>query len=820
MGHKFYVLKDTLASGSNFGNLQLDGAPPVTAVMTDTGWGVPSGTNYYSPLIYEEINTSFGSTPLPVSGGPPDNTTGDSFRSANILYTIFANSAWTLNLAGSVSGVTGGGNARMRVYRSTSATGAGATEITSNPITFPQWGIGPQTLGGTFNVQNGLATINTQHNQVGIVFPGDYLVFTLTLGTSKPYKVSTVSSTTVTLTSNYTDTTDSTSSATDYGPMQGGTVLSGTFALVFNSTNVFTSTSQVGIVNVGDLVWFGSETNGTYGANPTFTITGVSATALTLGTAWGNLSVTSSLAADFSWGTTTNLTGTFNVTNGSPNVTAITSQTGLIFPNDNVVFYTGSFTSKLYSVLSVSGTAIVLSSNYTDTSSTTADANDYGPLAGATLTGTFTVTHGSANVTTSTSQVGNVNPGDTLWIATVYDFDLFTVTVSSVTATDIVLTSTWLASPSTTTALFVRDLGSFPVTEFTASTTWSPGPVTLTNEYLFFQLAFYSTNTGANDGVLLVQDGANSVIETPGYAVYYGDVIEGTATITDKIAVKRTYQDAMSGSAVMTDALVVARRFKDSIVGHGAMTDALGVTRGFLDSIHGQSALTDNIIVQRALADAFTGQVNFHSQADVLREFESAMMGAADLDLEFGPFRGFMMAIEGVSTLSNIPFHVIRRFLDNFVGQANLVFPLADRRLPIQGSATFICPLSVTRGMNMPIAGFGSMTDMLGKLVGFLAPFEGGADLGLFFGPIRGFTLTVEGQASASILLTVLVQFVFAVTGQAVIPYLQMGVIRVLTNVNEVLYLWSLSIETGVISVEIVTQVDETASTTTLPIVL
>ena len=67
------------------------------------------------------------------------------------------------------------------------------------------------------------------------------------------------------------------------------------------------------------------------------------------------------------------LSGTFNVSNGSPNVTASTSQTGVITAGSVLTFGGGTATGT-YTVLSASGTSIILTANYTGTSAAAATA--------------------------------------------------------------------------------------------------------------------------------------------------------------------------------------------------------------------------------------------------------------------------------------------------------------------------------------------------------------------------------------------------------------------------------------------------------------
>ena len=82
-------------------------------------------------------------------------------------------------------------------------------------------------------------------------------------------------------------------------------------------------------------------------------------------------SVTSGAASQILITVTTTLSGTFSVTNGSPNVTATTSQNSILVPGNNITFSGGTGpASGTFTVFSVTGTAVVLTTNYTNTTST------------------------------------------------------------------------------------------------------------------------------------------------------------------------------------------------------------------------------------------------------------------------------------------------------------------------------------------------------------------------------------------------------------------------------------------------------------------
>jgi hypothetical protein len=102
----------------------------------------------------------------------------------------------------------------------------------------------------------------------------------------------------------------------------------------------------------------------------------------------------------------TSLSGTFNVSNGSANVTASTSQTGSLYPGATILF-TSDTSDTVYTVLSVSGTAIVLTGNYTGTSygATAATAVSYSDttLSGELTTNGLGRTQGTYAHTTGTT---------------------------------------------------------------------------------------------------------------------------------------------------------------------------------------------------------------------------------------------------------------------------------------------------------------------------------------------------------------------------------------------------------------------------------
>lgn len=134
-GTTLYFL-DSAASGSNFGQLQVGGSPPSTAT-TATGWTVDTvGATNYALMAYasERASTVFSGTAQPA--GNPDNSLGDCFRSTSTMSGDFATGVWTIAVPViAVSAAAGqDGRVRVRLWKSSNATGTSPTEITSGAV--------------------------------------------------------------------------------------------------------------------------------------------------------------------------------------------------------------------------------------------------------------------------------------------------------------------------------------------------------------------------------------------------------------------------------------------------------------------------------------------------------------------------------------------------------------------------------------------------------------------------------------------------------------------------------------------------------------
>lgn len=154
---KTFYLTDALASGANHMVLQDGGSAPATARIT-TGW--IAGTT--APTVYARLDSqtertaaSQGATVQP--DGNPDNTLGDCFRTSATITGSFASGNWTYSFpvqGETRSTSTHDGKLRVRLYRSTSATGASPTEIGSAQVTTAYANLAnsaAQTVTVTFN---------------------------------------------------------------------------------------------------------------------------------------------------------------------------------------------------------------------------------------------------------------------------------------------------------------------------------------------------------------------------------------------------------------------------------------------------------------------------------------------------------------------------------------------------------------------------------------------------------------------------------------------------------------------------------------------
>lgn len=164
------------------------------------------------------------------------------------------------------------------------------TVVGSDGISHTVHYVVPANLGsavtGTCSVTNGSAAITFSASQT--MNAGDLLVFSSQPGVYYALSANITAGTAGTLTANYLGTTNAAATVTRLA------TLTGTFGVTNNSSSVSTTTSQVGVVSVGDSLTFVSQL-GTY-----YTVAAVTASTITLTNSYSGTTAASTHAADVS----------------------------------------------------------------------------------------------------------------------------------------------------------------------------------------------------------------------------------------------------------------------------------------------------------------------------------------------------------------------------------------------------------------------------------------------------------------------------------------------------------------------------------------
>lgn len=174
MATKTYYELDSLASSSNFHALQDGGSAPSEVLFSPiTGWQPSSSVaagNYADLDSQSEVAAgTFSTTAKPTA---VDNTIGNGFRIPTALTGSFASGSWVLGVRISSNSQVYNGTLRFRwrVFRSTSVTGASATELTS----------AAQVSGNVVNLQQfTLQTATVTWSAPVVTLSNEYLFFVL-----------------------------------------------------------------------------------------------------------------------------------------------------------------------------------------------------------------------------------------------------------------------------------------------------------------------------------------------------------------------------------------------------------------------------------------------------------------------------------------------------------------------------------------------------------------------------------------------------------------------------------------------------------------
>lgn len=180
MATKAFYFLGSLASGSGFLAMQEDGTAPTAAELSPiTRLSPASGSAIAATGEMADYWAQVGRAPAVFSATAaplvPDNTNGNGGRIPTALTGTFAAGNWPISVSAiaRTNNWNGRHRFRLRVFRSTSATGASPTEITTSTVI---------TDTTSANVtQNATDTRTATWSAPGFSLTSEYLFFTLAM---------------------------------------------------------------------------------------------------------------------------------------------------------------------------------------------------------------------------------------------------------------------------------------------------------------------------------------------------------------------------------------------------------------------------------------------------------------------------------------------------------------------------------------------------------------------------------------------------------------------------------------------------------------
>lgn len=134
-----FLLKNAAASGSAHGSLQNGGT--VTTATTNTGWQVGTvSAGRYSPSMYNTVMQGTDSAAVPSILPNNIDYPGNCWRSESTLKGYFSAGSWSFAVSMiALSNASGSGKVHFRVFKSATATGSSATELTTGLVSSTNW---------------------------------------------------------------------------------------------------------------------------------------------------------------------------------------------------------------------------------------------------------------------------------------------------------------------------------------------------------------------------------------------------------------------------------------------------------------------------------------------------------------------------------------------------------------------------------------------------------------------------------------------------------------------------------------------------------
>lgn len=143
----------------------------------------------------------------------------------------------------------------------------------------------------------------------------------------------------------------------------------------------------------------------------------------------------------------------------------------------------------------------------------------------------------------------------------------------------------------------------------------------------------------------------------PGFPI--GAPIPGIARLgsgilaqTTTTGVARSMGVAIQGQGTETEAMSVARPLADTITGHGSLTDALSVARALSVAIAGSAVVGDTMAVARAMVDAVHGQASMTDAMSVARAMVDAIVGHASASDALNVSRPLVVSMGGQAVVA------------------------------------------------------------------------------------------------------------------------------------------------------------------------
>lgn len=318
-----------------------------------------------------------------------------------------------------------------------------------------------------------------------------------------------------------------------------------------------------------------------------------------------------------------------------------------------------------------------------------------------------------------------------------------------------------------------------PTTTATNSTaSASLSSVTLTNAYLFLQIACELDSGGGSQNLIIRVDGTNSIITTPTFTMASGSVATSstivfntgtssvlklpafseqlaissatTTTVSDNVAISRAEALTVSESASMTDNLKVSRSVQDQVSSSTSLADNLNVLRKLVDSISSGSTASEVVSVNRAYSDSISSSTNIADSLIVSRKMVDSINSATTVVDAFIVSRKMVDSINSSTSISDA-IKVSRPLIDAINGSTTVQDPLSVKRNIVDNisqSSVVADAVSVSRKMVDSISSAATVADNIKATRPLADTVQGSASLQDSLSVLRKLFDSIQGGSS------------------------------------------------------------------------